>query len=229
MSGPHRARRARGADWSAAGQAGRDARAALRPFRPSLADAPAFASRRRRDGPADRALAITPRSRPRRFDDFYEPVADISHTLYASPAIRPRTKRCGSTPARRCSMRAPGEASGSIALESAIDEMAAATGIDPLQFRLLNYAETEPISGKPFSSKALRECFAAGRRKRSVGKAAAAAAPDARRRRTARRLGRRRRDLSRACMFQGAARAILRGDGTGVCRDDARTTWDKAR
>ena len=59
-------------------------------------------------------------------------------------------------------MRAPGEASGSIALESAIDEMAAACGMDPLAFRLLNYAETEPISGKPFSSKALRECFAAG-------------------------------------------------------------------
>ena len=59
-------------------------------------------------------------------------------------------------------MRAPGEATGSIALESAIDEMAHACGMDPLAFRLKNYAEVEPISGKPFSSKALRECYRQG-------------------------------------------------------------------
>ncbi|MBO0201275.1 molybdopterin cofactor-binding domain-containing protein, partial [Vibrio alginolyticus] len=59
-------------------------------------------------------------------------------------------------------MRAPGEASGSVALEGAIDEMAEACGLDPLDFRLKNYAEAEPISGRPFSSKALRECYAQG-------------------------------------------------------------------
>jgi xanthine dehydrogenase YagR molybdenum-binding subunit len=59
-------------------------------------------------------------------------------------------------------MRAPGEATGSIALESAIDEMAQACGMDPLAFRLKNYAEVEPISGKPFSSKELRECYRQG-------------------------------------------------------------------
>jgi xanthine dehydrogenase YagR molybdenum-binding subunit len=58
---------------------------------------------------------------------------------------------------RPCSCGAPGEAPGSIALESAIDEMAQVCGTDPLAFRLKNYAEVEPISGKPFSSKALRE------------------------------------------------------------------------
>jgi xanthine dehydrogenase YagR molybdenum-binding subunit len=59
-------------------------------------------------------------------------------------------------------MRAPGEASGSAALEAAIDEAAEACGMDPLEFRLVNYAETEPVTGKPFSSKALRECYAEG-------------------------------------------------------------------
>jgi xanthine dehydrogenase YagR molybdenum-binding subunit len=59
-------------------------------------------------------------------------------------------------------MRAPGEASGRIALESAIDEVAQAAGMDLLEFRLRNYAEVEPISGEPFSSKALRECDAQG-------------------------------------------------------------------
>ena len=59
-------------------------------------------------------------------------------------------------------MRAPGEATGSIALESAIDQMAEACGMDPLAFRLKNYAEVEPMSGRPFSSKALRECYRQG-------------------------------------------------------------------
>jgi xanthine dehydrogenase YagR molybdenum-binding subunit len=47
-------------------------------------------------------------------------------------------------------MRAPGDAPGSIALESAIGEMAHACGMDPLAFRLKNYAEVEPISCRPF-------------------------------------------------------------------------------
>ena len=68
-------------------------------------------------------------------------------------------------------MRAPGEATGSIALESAIDETAQACGMDPLAFRLKNYAEVEPISGKPFSSKALRECYAQGARALRLGSA----------------------------------------------------------
>ena len=78
-------------------------------------------------------------------------------------------------------MRAPGEATGSIALESAIDEMALACGMDPLAFRLKNYAEVEPISGKPFSSKALRECYAQGAERFGWAGRPLAAAADARR------------------------------------------------
>jgi len=112
-------------------------------------------------------------------------------------------------------MRAPGEATGSIALESAIDEMAQACGMDPLGFRLKNYAEVEPISGKPFSSKALRDCYTQG----------------------AKRFGWERRPLAPrqmrdddgllvgwglgtatfpALMFQAQAKAVLRQDGSGV-------------
>src|SRR5207244_10338782 len=96
------------------------------------------------------------------FDDFYEPAADASHTLYAAPAIRTSHDAVRVNTGTPLFMRAPGEATGSIALESAIDEMAWACGIDPLAFRLKNYAEVEPISGKPFSSKALRECYTQG-------------------------------------------------------------------
>jgi xanthine dehydrogenase YagR molybdenum-binding subunit len=61
--------------------------------------------------------------------------------------------------------RAPGEATGSFAIESAMDELAVQLGMDPLALRLANHADTEPSSGKPWTSKQLRECYrlAAGR------------------------------------------------------------------
>jgi xanthine dehydrogenase YagR molybdenum-binding subunit len=96
------------------------------------------------------------------FDDFIEPAANASHSLYASPAIRTSHEAVRIDTGTPCFMRAPGEASGSAALESAIDEMAVACGMDPLAFRLKNYAEVEPMTGKPFSSKALRECYQLG-------------------------------------------------------------------
>jgi xanthine dehydrogenase YagR molybdenum-binding subunit len=58
--------------------------------------------------------------------------------------------------------RGPGESSGTFALESAIDELADTLGIDPLEVRLRNYAEKDPESGHPFSSKLLRECYGKG-------------------------------------------------------------------
>src|SRR6202167_135234 len=96
------------------------------------------------------------------FDDFFEPASDASHTLYTSPAISTSHEAVRLDTGTPIFMRAPGEASGSIALESAIDEMAQACGMDPLVFRLKNYAEVEPASGKPFSSKALRDCYMRG-------------------------------------------------------------------
>ena len=135
----------------------------------------------------------------------------------STPARRspPRMRRCGSTPARRCSCARPARRPASIALESAIDEMAHACGMDPLAFRLKNYAEVEPISGKPFSSKALRECYAQGAER--FGWAGRPLAP------------RQMRDddgllvgwgmgtaTFPALMFQAEARAVLRRDGTGL-------------
>ena len=96
------------------------------------------------------------------FDDFIEPAANASLMLYASPAIRAEHKGLRLDIGTPGPMRAPGEASGSAALEIAIDEAAQACGMDPLAFRLANYADTEPTSGKPYSSKALRECYEQG-------------------------------------------------------------------
>lgn len=154
------------------------------------------------------------------FDDFFEPAADASHTLYASPAITTSHEAVRVDTGTPLFMRAPGEATGSIALESAIDEAAWACGMDPLAFRIKNYAEVEPISGKPFSSKALRECYAKGAER--FGWSARPLAP------------RQMRDEAGfltgwgmgtatfpALMFQAQARAVIRSDGSGIMETGA--------
>lgn len=59
-------------------------------------------------------------------------------------------------------MRGPGEAVGTFALESAVDELAALMGIDPVELRLRNEPGSDPASGKPFSSRHLAEAYRAG-------------------------------------------------------------------
>jgi xanthine dehydrogenase YagR molybdenum-binding subunit len=149
------------------------------------------------------------------FDDFYEPAANASHALYASPAIRTSHEAVRLDTGTPLFMRAPGEAPGSAALESAIDEMALACGMDPLAFRLKNYAEVEPMSGKPFSSKALRQCYAQGAER--FGWASRPQAPRQMRDEAGMLVGwGMGTAVFPALMFQGHARALLRRDGTGV-------------
>lgn len=62
-------------------------------------------------------------------------------------------------------MRAPGEAPGSFALESALDELAEKCGIDPIALRVRNEPETGPVSGLAFSSRNLLACFEEGARR----------------------------------------------------------------
>ncbi|CAN5445245.1 xanthine dehydrogenase family protein molybdopterin-binding subunit [soil metagenome] len=58
--------------------------------------------------------------------------------------------------------RAPGESTGSFALESAIDELAYELKMDPVEFRLKNQPEKDPSNGRPFSSRATVECLKRG-------------------------------------------------------------------
>ncbi|WP_419213821.1 xanthine dehydrogenase family protein molybdopterin-binding subunit [Maribacter sp. X9] len=58
-----------------------------------------------------------------------------------------------------CDMRGPGGTTGMFALECAIDELAMKANIDPLEFRLLNYADKDQNEEKPFSSKELKACY----------------------------------------------------------------------
>jgi xanthine dehydrogenase YagR molybdenum-binding subunit len=95
-------------------------------------------------------------------DDNYEPVAADSATAYACPNVDTRDLQARLNIPAPTSMRAPGEAQGNFALESALDELAYAIGMDPLELRLRNYAEYQQQLGLPWSSKAQRACFARG-------------------------------------------------------------------
>ena len=58
-------------------------------------------------------------------------------------------------------MRAPPEMPYLFAFESAIDELAVALDMDPVQLRILNDTDKEPIKGLPYSSRSLRQCYQA--------------------------------------------------------------------
>jgi xanthine dehydrogenase YagR molybdenum-binding subunit len=149
------------------------------------------------------------------FDDFFEPASNVSHTLYASTAIATSHEGVRADVGTPLFMRAPGEAPGSVGLESAIDEMAHACGMDPLAFRLKNYAEVEPISGKPFSSKALRECYRQGAE--HFGWERRPLAPRQMRNRDGLLVGWGVGTATfPAVMFAAQAKAVLRRDGRGI-------------
>ncbi len=91
-----------------------------------------------------------------------ESVANWTLTTYASPNIRVTKTIVPLNLGAATVMRAPGEANGSFAVESAMDELAEQLGIDPVEMRLRNYATVVPNTGKPWSGKHLDECYRIG-------------------------------------------------------------------
>ena len=90
---------------------------------------------------------------------FLEPVGEITPHVYAVPNLAIDHSALYLDVNSPGWMRAPGVAPGQFAVECAIDDLAAKLHLDPLELRLRNYAETDPESGKAWSSKALRECY----------------------------------------------------------------------
>jgi xanthine dehydrogenase YagR molybdenum-binding subunit len=97
-----------------------------------------------------------------RFEDYCEVVVNWSGQQYQCDNVKLDYKVAPTDVYSPLDMRAPGAVTGQWALESAIDELAYAAGIDPVEFRLLNYAEQDQNAGKPFSSKELRACYRQG-------------------------------------------------------------------
>jgi xanthine dehydrogenase YagR molybdenum-binding subunit len=97
-----------------------------------------------------------------RLMDYDEMSTNYSGVMYATPALRTEDKVTAlDVPTPRW-MRAPGEAPGSFALESAMDELAEACGVDPIELRLRNDAAVRPEDGAAFSSRSLVECYREG-------------------------------------------------------------------
>ncbi|MBV8515958.1 MAG: xanthine dehydrogenase family protein molybdopterin-binding subunit [Acidobacteria bacterium] len=91
--------------------------------------------------------------------DYNERFTRPTRVMYATPNMRAENLVVDLNVSSPTYMRAPGENPGMFALESAMDELAYAVNIDPVQLRLINYAEEDPSDGKPWSSKSLRECY----------------------------------------------------------------------
>jgi xanthine dehydrogenase YagR molybdenum-binding subunit len=98
-------------------------------------------------------------------DTHVEPATEASKSLYAVPAMRLRQAVERVSLNMPTAMRAPVEGPGLWALESAMNELADAAGLDPLDVRLANYAQTSPADGRPWSANGLREAYQEGARR----------------------------------------------------------------
>ena len=96
------------------------------------------------------------------YEEFTDRTVNMSKYMYASPNVTTRYKIVPLNLSTPTWMRGPGESTGSFALECAIDEMSYALNLDPLEFRLRNYAETDQERNLPWSSKHLKECYQIG-------------------------------------------------------------------
>lgn len=96
------------------------------------------------------------------YEDFTEATVNMTKFMYDCPNVSTRYRIVRLDRSVPIWMRGPGEASGAFALESAMDEMAHKLGLDPIEFRLRNYTETDPEHNRPYSSKNLKEAYQRG-------------------------------------------------------------------
>jgi xanthine dehydrogenase YagR molybdenum-binding subunit len=92
-------------------------------------------------------------------EDFVEHSEGPTKNLYMSEANSVTAKVVEVNLGVSTFMRAPGEAPGTAVLEIAMDELAENLKMDPMQLRLVNYADKDPSHDRPWSSKHLRECY----------------------------------------------------------------------
>ena len=97
------------------------------------------------------------------YEDFYRQDDRLVRRCSTSaPTRNTRTSSRGSILPTPCDMRAPGAATGVYALECAMDELAVALKLDPLELRLRCYSDRDQNADLPYTSKSLRECYRQG-------------------------------------------------------------------
>lgn len=89
----------------------------------------------------------------------------LPRILYACPNADTKQKTVTTDLPQPAPMRAPGAVTGMFALESAMDELAYALKMDPLELRVVNFSNVNPDNNRPYSSKALVECYRLGSEK----------------------------------------------------------------
>jgi xanthine dehydrogenase YagR molybdenum-binding subunit len=97
--------------------------------------------------------------------EFAEQTAVATRMMYAAPNRRTRHRLAPLDVPTPSWMRAPGECPGMYALESAMDELAIALGMDPIELRVRNEPDVDPERGVPFSSRGLIACLREGARR----------------------------------------------------------------
>lgn len=103
------------------------------------------------------AIAVTSR-----YEEFSRNDAGWADQLYTSPNTRLTHKLVPLDISTPCDMRAPGAATGVCALECAMDELAVALKLDPVELRLRCYSDRDQSENLPYTSKRLRECYQQG-------------------------------------------------------------------
>src|SRR5437764_1049588 len=93
------------------------------------------------------------------FEEYTESTLNPARYLYACPNVATRYYLAAMNVNTPASMRGPGEATGVFALECALDELAYALKMDPVELRLVNHADEDPDKRLPWSSKSLKECY----------------------------------------------------------------------
>ncbi|MEO0606188.1 MAG: molybdopterin cofactor-binding domain-containing protein, partial [Myxococcota bacterium] len=107
-----------------------------------------------------RAVQLDPDVGKGAFGGFVEPVGEVPFMIYAHEAHALTTRVATLDRNGTGWMRGPGVSSAMFALESAMDELAHRLGVDPIALRLRNDTDVDPQSGRPWTSKGLRESFA---------------------------------------------------------------------
>jgi xanthine dehydrogenase YagR molybdenum-binding subunit len=97
--------------------------------------------------------------------EYAEQSATAARVLYAAPNRLTRHRLTPLDLPRGEDVRAPGGAPGLFAFESAMDELAVALGVDPIELRIRNEPTVHPESGVPFSDRRLVECMREGARR----------------------------------------------------------------
>lgn len=100
-----------------------------------------------------------------RYEDFGEGIVNVSQFLYNCPNVNTSYKTLPLDMNTPTWMRGPGPATGCFALECALDELSYKLNIDPIELRLINHADVNPVNKLPWSTKFLKECYALGKEK----------------------------------------------------------------